>query len=131
MLTRVDLKALAKARLADAVILHANRRYDGAVYICGYTVEAALKARICATLSWQGYPETRNEFQAYGSFRTHDLEALLHLSGVETKVKSRLLPEWSVVTTWTPEIRYRRVGQATQAAAEAMINSCRALFKAI
>ncbi len=62
MLTRPELRQIARARLADAAALHDKRRYDGAIYICGYAVEVALKARICQTLSWNGFPETRSEF---------------------------------------------------------------------
>ncbi len=56
-------------------------RYDGAVYLAGYTVELALKARICEVLNWSGYPATSKEFDGYRSFRTHDLRVLLSLSG--------------------------------------------------
>ncbi|MCB0065385.1 MAG: HEPN domain-containing protein [Caldilineaceae bacterium] len=70
-----------KARLEDAEVLLAANRYDGAMYLCGYAVELALKARICRTLKWAGYPSTRKEFEGYQSLRTHDLKVLLHLSG--------------------------------------------------
>jgi HEPN domain-containing protein len=45
-----DLRRLAKARLQDAEALFQTRRFDGAVYVVGYSVEIALKARICKTL---------------------------------------------------------------------------------
>ena len=37
-------------------------------------------------LKWPGYPSTRREFEGYQSFRTHDLEILLHLSEIEDKI---------------------------------------------
>ncbi|MBI4607080.1 MAG: HEPN domain-containing protein [Planctomycetes bacterium] len=83
MIGYMDLQGLAEARLEDAQALLQASRYDGAVYLGGYAIEIALKARIARTLAWAGFPAKRNEFQDYQSFRTHDLEVLLHLSGVE------------------------------------------------
>ena len=50
MATTTELRALARARLKEAQILFAAKRYDAATYLCGYAVEMALKARICKTL---------------------------------------------------------------------------------
>ena len=47
MILVAELDGLAAARLEDAKVLLASGRYDGAVYMCGYAVEIALKARIC------------------------------------------------------------------------------------
>ncbi|ETX06023.1 MAG: hypothetical protein ETSY2_19585 [Candidatus Entotheonella gemina] len=105
------------------------RRYDGAIYLCGYAVEVALKARICRTLSWLGYPSTRGEFQNYQTFRTHSLDVLLHLSGVEEKVKKTLFAEWSAVAAWDPETRYKPIGSATKQNAELMISSTQVLLR--
>lgn len=88
MLSLTELRNIAEARLGDAEILFAAGRLDGAFYLYGYAIELALKARICLTLGWSGYPSTNYEFQNYQSFRTHDLDVLLHLSGVESFVKS-------------------------------------------
>ncbi len=118
-----DLQAIAKARRDDAEALVKAGRHDGAVYLCGYAVEIALKARICQTLSWTGYPSTKGEFDGYQSFRTHDLDVLLHLSGVETTVKTRHLAEWSVVATWDPSARYRPIGSASAQDAADMLKS--------
>jgi HEPN domain-containing protein len=97
MIPRNELKKIARARLKDADILMASRRYDGAIYLCGYAVEIALKARICQTLKWQGYPSSKREFHDYQSFRTHDLDVLLHLAGREQTIKTNFLAEWSAV----------------------------------
>ena len=67
MILRTELRKLVRARLKDAEVLCANRRYAGAVYLCGYAVELALKERICKTLGWQGFPETGQEMQGYRS----------------------------------------------------------------
>ncbi len=131
MLTRTELLKIARSRLRDAEALMSARRYDGAIYLCGYVIELKLKARICKTLRWSGYPSTRNEFQRYQSFRTHDLDVLLSLSGLETKIKTKFLAEWSVVASWDPEVRYRPVGSTTKKDVELMIESTRSLLRVL
>jgi hypothetical protein len=107
-----DLRVIAKARLEDAEVLAQNDRLDGAQYLCGYSVELTLKARICATLNWIGFPETRGEFENFSNFKTHKLDVLLRLSGQEQRIKSDHLWAWSAVATWDPEARYKPIGQA-------------------
>jgi HEPN domain-containing protein len=129
MITRSDLKKIARARLRDAEVLYRSRRYDGAIYLCGYAVELALKAKIYKTLSWSGYPSTGGEFQNDQSFRTHNLDVLLRLSGVEERIKTILMTEWSAVAAWDPEARYKPIGSATKQAAELMLASVRVLLR--
>ena len=131
MLSRQDLRKLARARLKDAATLLAGGRYDGAVYLSGYVVEMALKARICRHLKWQGYPATRKEFEDLQSFRTHDLNVLLRLSGIELRVTSTYLAEWSVVVTWNPEVRYKPIGSSSRRDAERIIAAANVLLGVI
>lgn len=107
------MKAISKARLRDAEALAAAKRYEGAMHLCGYAVELGLKVRICKTLKWNGFPSTSKEFQGYSSFKTHNLDVLLHLTGMEDKIKSELFTEWSIVAVWDPESRYAPVGHVT------------------
>ena len=100
MLKPKDLRKIARSRLTDARALLRSRRYDGAVYLCGYGIELALNARICKTLHWPGFPATRKEFEGLISFKIHDLDMLLRLSGIETKIRTRFLTDWSVVVQW-------------------------------
>src|SRR6266480_3104755 len=124
MISPTELKAIARARIKDAEALLAAGRYDGSVYLCGYSVELALKARICRTLKWTGFPSTNKEFEGYHSFRTHNLDVLLHLSGAEKKIKQpKHIVAWSVVATWEPAARYRLIGTATFANASDMIRA--------
>ena len=123
MLAVTELRGIAQARLEDARVLFDSARYDGAVYVCGYAVEMALKARICETLGWEGYPSTSGEFREYQTFRTHDLDVLLRLSGIENAVLAAALTDWSVATRWDPEIRYSPIGTAGEGAARSMIES--------
>jgi HEPN domain-containing protein len=131
MIAAGDLRRIAQARLKDAEGLQKAKRHDGAVYLCGYAMEIALKARICRVLKWAGYPSTRSDFESYQSFRTHDLDVLLHLSASEAKVKADHLAEWSVVAAWDPNARYRTIGSASPQDAADMITAAKTLLAAI
>lgn len=131
MLTPADLRTIAHSRLQDAQILFANARYDGAGYICGYAVELILKARICDTLNWPGYPATRNEFTNLLSFKTHNLDVLLSLSGREQAIKKHHFTHWSIVSDWNPEDRYRVVGGVSATDAQEFLASTAALLPLI
>ena len=131
MIHRNELKRIARARLKDADILMASRRYDGAIYLCGYAIEITLKARICQALRWQGYPSSKREFHDYQSFRTHDLDVLLHLTGREQTIKTNFLAEWSAVAQWNPAARYQPVGTAKRNDAQIMISAAKILMRRI
>lgn len=131
MIGATELKKIARARIQDAEALLKARRYDGGTYICGYAVELALKAKICRTLKWVGFPESNSEFQHLQSFKTHQLEVLLRLSGQEEKIKTNHFAEWSTVSTWDPSSRYRAIGSAVRSDLVAMIDSAKKLVKAL
>lgn len=129
MLATNEVKRIASARLHDAEVLLAAKRYDGAVYLCGYAVELALKACICKTLKWPGYPETKKEFERLASFKVHDLDLLLRLTGKEQSVKENFFAEWSAVAVWNPEARYKPIGSANESDAKLMLDSATVLMK--
>ena len=131
MIPTSDLRAIAKARLRDAQILLRAKRFDGAFYLCGYSVELALKARICQTLKWGGFPQVGNEFQGLQSVKTHDLEVLLKFSGIEDRIRQKHMSEWSVVLDWNPEKRYQSVGQSTKQQSTDMLTSAKRLLAVI
>ena len=131
MIDRKELRKLAAERLKDAEALAKARRYDGALYVCGYVVELALKARICRTLKWAGFPETNREFDGVKSLKTHDFDSLLRFSGREAKVKTTHFADWSVATSWKPELRYRTPGTATKTEAEDIISASEKLYKVL
>jgi HEPN domain-containing protein len=131
MIEITELRKIAEERLKDAEALLAAERYDGAIYLVGYVVELSLKSRICEVLNWKGFPQTRSEFQNYLSFKTHDLDVLLSLSGTEDKIKTSYLAEWSAVATWDPEARYNPIGSASKADVDLLIESARKLMAAL
>lgn len=71
-----------------AVILRRSRAYDSADYLCGYAVEIALKVCICRTLRWQGFPESKKEFEGKLSLKVHDLNALLEFTGIQSRFQN-------------------------------------------
>ena len=100
-----EMIALCKARADDATALFEAKRYDGAVYTCGYVVEIALKIRICKTLKWQNFPPSKS--QDFKAFKVHNLDFLLTCSGKEVEIKKNYFNLWSFFTSnWNSEMRY-------------------------
>ncbi|MBT9099504.1 hypothetical protein KFZ76_17555 [Methylovulum psychrotolerans] len=126
MITLNDLETIAEARLLDAEALIVAGRYDGAIYIGGYAIELWLKARICKTLKWAGFPSSSKEFGNYRSFKVHNLDVLLHLSGMENEIKQNHFADWSNVAAWNSESRYK-TSSASQSEATTMLNSVKRL----
>jgi hypothetical protein len=123
-----ELDEIAAARLEDARALLAARRYDGAIYLCGYAVEVGLKARTCRTLNWSAFPITSGEFSAYRSFQTHDLSVLLRLSGQEPRIKREHFELWNTLVAWRSDSRYTAIGSAKQREAVAMLAAAQAFL---
>ncbi len=129
MITVEELQALSKQRIEDAKLLFDSGRLDWARYTIGYAIELALKKRICETLRWKGYPNTKNEFEGLKSFKTHDLDMLLHLSGIEHEIKEgEVFAEWSIVRSWDPEMRYSSQKQ-TNKSVKLLLDSVEVLLK--
>jgi HEPN domain-containing protein len=131
MIDRDDLRNIASERLKDAEALFAAARYDGAIYLGGYVVELALNSQICAVLNWKGFPQTGAEFQNYKSFKTHNLDVLLSLSGAEDTIKTKHLAEWSAVAAWDPEARYNPTGSASRDDVELLLEAAKTLLGAL
>jgi HEPN domain-containing protein len=132
MITRTALEVIARTRLREARVLFRSRHYDGAAYLCGYAVELALKARICRHQRWSGWPENRNESKWFQAVRTHDLDALLELSGVQARIRSVYVVEWAAIYDhWTPEVRYLPIGSFGASETLAMIQATAILVKAL
>ena len=129
MIDPATLRAIAAAKLEDAEVLFSSGRHDSARYICGYAVELALKARICDTLDWTGYPQTAGEFHNLQSFKIHNLDMLLRLSGRTKSIQQGIhLNDWSTVNDWNPESRYHAIGTISSAEAQEFIRATRSLL---
>jgi len=129
MITTGELTQIARARLADAKALRSQKRHDGAVYLCGYAVEVALKARICKTLKWTGLPTTQGEYTAFKTFHIHALDVLLRFSGMGDRVITVYEADWYIVKTWGPESIYKVPDSAVVADADDMIGAVQTLLK--
>ncbi len=96
-----DLQKIAELRLKEAKILYDNKLYDGAVYLCGYVVEAALKARICKHLQMREYLDSGD---MKNMFWSHDFDKLLFLSGLKNRINlanrrgTQIFKYWSLLT---------------------------------
>jgi len=112
---KTALKRISRARLTEARVLYWRGKYDGSIYLCGFAAELALKRKVVETLDWRGFPD-KDEFAGLASFKTHNLDILLKLSGKERAVqrKNKLWAKWLIVKQWDPEVRYRMVGSVTK-----------------
>lgn len=128
MLSTSDLMTIALERLTDAETLLNANRYNGAVYLYGYSIEIALKHRICITLNWPSFPSTSGEFRGYTSLKTQDLDVLLSFTGIEATIKTSYLAAWSAIASWNPEARYYPSGVVNETDAMLIINSARTLI---
>ena len=98
--------------------------YDGCVYLSGYVVEFALKARICTFLNLNEYPETGDLGRI---FKTHDFDVLKVLAGFQNEISitknARLFENWSIATKWKPEQRYSAAGTYSEIEAKGRLSS--------
>ena len=122
MLTIAELRSISASRIDEAQALLDAGHYDGVVYLCGYAVELALKAQVCETLNWVGYPYTNREFRELQSFRTHNLRLLLRLSGQDSRIKGAAPDVWSNVSRWNPELRYLVPGSTSESSASDLLS---------
>ena len=124
MPTRKEFQELAKLRLKEAEHLYSEKLYDGCVYMCGYVVEFALKARICKVLKLVKYPD---EGKFSELFKKHDFDLLQRLAGlhgeIETAKGTQSGINWSIATEWKVEQRYSPVGTSNQKKASDVLSS--------
>jgi hypothetical protein len=76
-------------------------------------------------LQWDEYPTN----DKYRTFKTHDLDILLHLTGLEDKVKLKHFTEWSIVAQWNPEARYNPIGNVKESDAKEMLEASKELLE--
>lgn len=113
MATYQSLKDLALLRLREAEALFDAGLYDGCVYLAGYVVELALKARICKLLDVDEYPDTGKLSKVYA---VHDLDQLLLLAGLRKTLdpgNQPLFDNWSTAAPWSPNVVMTRQDQCS------------------
>ncbi len=110
---RKKLQRLALTRLKDAKALLGRKRWSGAYYLCGYSVECGLKACLLRHLG-----ESSAVFGDLGYLKRlsecwkHDLAKLVNLAGLDTDFGSAralnpaLEDFWSITKDWKETSRY-------------------------
>jgi hypothetical protein len=93
----------AEERWKDARCLHESRRFEGAIYLCGYVLECFLKFAYC------GLKNLRCMDLREAKRLSHDLSAWLDARGLGAALgKSRDLEVAfaRINNRWAPEMRY-------------------------
>ncbi len=107
-MNRRDLQRLSNIRLSEAKVLLDNEYYSGAYYLLGYAVECALKACIAKQVQRHDFPNRQTVNDSY----THNLRALLKVSGLEIEVRRERIrnpaldTNWTIVEDWAVDSRY-------------------------
>jgi len=131
MILTTELRRMAEARFQDARALSVAERYDAAMYLCGYAIELALKARICETLGWSWFPSQSAEFQDYRSLQTHNLPVLLEFSGTKLRVNSDYPAAWEAAKQWNSGWRYLPGDYANEETCSKMLDAVSSLMEVI
>jgi HEPN domain-containing protein len=106
---RRDLQRLAEARLEDARVLLASRRYAAAYYLAGYAIECGLKVCIALQIRQHEYPPRRN---FSNDLFSHDFNKLVSLAQLDLilaaskRANSTFAANWSEVEKWSEDSRY-------------------------
>jgi HEPN domain-containing protein len=121
--TKKNLQDLARLRLKEANALFDAGLYDGCVYLAGYAVELALKARICRVLKIATYPA-----EGFGSsYKVPSLDQLKVLAALNPDIdvtkNEKLFENWSIAVKWDPEQRYEPPGTYDKTAAKDILDS--------
>ena len=107
-LNRELLQRLSEQHLRDAQVLLEKKRWPGAYYLAGYSVECALKACIAKQTKVHDFPDRDFARDIY----THKLTILVGLAELEQEriEKCRVSPlfdlNWKHVKGWSEESRY-------------------------
>ncbi len=125
MIPKQHLKSLSKTYFEDSKFLLSDNRIRNAFYLGGYSLELALKWKICHLHRLdEGYPESSADLSIYKKrkykvtntfknaasikpFKTHELTTLIELAGIELRLKKFHFDEWISVRIWNPEFRYQ------------------------
>lgn len=114
-MNRDDLINLSRLRLREAKVLIKNKQFDGAYYLCGYSVECGLKACIAKQTNRYDFPDRKIANASY----VHDLKILVKTAGLEVSLNTEMNNtqfqiNWNVVKDWSEQSRYQIVGNAKQ-----------------
>jgi hypothetical protein len=107
-MNRQALQEISRLRRQEAAALLKAKRFAGAYYLVGYSVECALKACIAKQTKKHDFPDKSIADKAY----IHDLEKLLALAGLnrelelDMRASKSLEVNWALVKDWKETSRY-------------------------
>ena len=123
-----EIIKIADTRLEEAKLLFKEKRYSGAFYLAGYSVELTLKAKICQSFGTPNLFDEKNSTKGIdkvrSSVKTHDLTILLIFSGLKPKYDglkntnpkmlkniSFLMKKWNEAERYKPDspVRYAQI----------------------
>lgn len=113
---------VARHRLDDSAALLKNKRYDAAVYLCGYAIECRLKYAITRLQGVANLP-AENEH--------HSWEKLLHTAGLTRDLDAQQAIDAAfgeVADQWSPTIRYE-VNRFDRSKAERFCEKSKAVYE--
>jgi len=101
-------------RWDDAIVLRANARYRGAMYLAGYSVECLLKTKLMRIHDCRSLAALETELRSKklldddSTIYTHHLEHLLMLAKGRDRLRANpaLWPSFNIVNRWSPSWRY-------------------------
>jgi len=101
-------------RWNDAQALLNARRWRGAMYLAGYSIECVLKAKLMQMFSCSNLLDLEDELQRRNlladraTIFTHQLEVLLRLANGLDRLRQNaaLWPLFNIVNRWIPAWRY-------------------------
>lgn len=132
-----EIIKLAWQRVQEAEVLCANKMYDGAFYLAGYSVELMLKAKICERLGipnlFDDSDKSANSIEGIGEIRkavkTHNLFILLIFSGLKVKFDNDKATNKTLAKTnsllfsaWDESARYKPCGHFKSSDVNNLIN---------
>jgi hypothetical protein len=105
------LRAIAQAKLDDAVLLLQHGRFSNAYYLAGFAIEIGLKACIAKQIAADTIPDKGFVNAIY----QHGLKSLVSTAGLSTSLADKeaadpaFAANWALVAGWSPEVRYDTV----------------------
>lgn len=106
--TRTELRTMAEAMLADAILLFEQGRHSNAYYLAGYAVEFGLKACIASQITAETIPDKA----ILQKLLNHQFPVLVGLAGLAEALQEEqdrnpdFAANWAIVSEWQPDSRY-------------------------
>ena len=123
-MNRAELQQLSTERIEDARALLAAKRWSGAYYLAGYSLECALKSCVLAYVERTGiiFEDKKYAEKCW----THDIEELVRQAGLKVErdkaagTNLNLGQNWLTARDWSESSRYR---MSTQLQAEKLFSA--------